>query len=218
MNNIKLETNHPIAYESPDHLMPWGTMRDNTTNPDFIEEIHEFFKLNYDLDTFNFLDLGCSGGQLVVDLHNKGNLSVGLEGSDYSVKHERANWPEYHNKILFTCDVTKPYTLYNNDEPVKFNIITAWEVVEHIHPEDLSAFFTQISNNLEEGGIFLASISTVEDVINGFKLHQTVFTESEWYKKFPELLKDTNLKLFKYPFTHKVRSDYTSFHILLIKQ
>jgi 2-polyprenyl-3-methyl-5-hydroxy-6-metoxy-1,4-benzoquinol methylase len=212
---IILKTDHPIAYDSPDHLMPWGTMRDNTTNAGFIEEIHEFIKLNYDLDNFNFLDLGCSGGQLVVDFSKRGNLSVGLEGSDYSVKHQRANWPEYHNKILFTCDVTKPYSLYNEGEKIEFDIITAWEVVEHIHPDDLSDFFKYINDNLKPGGIFLASVSTIEDVIEGFKLHQTIFSEVEWYQKLPKL---TSLKLYQYPFTYKVREGNGSFHILLIKE
>jgi 2-polyprenyl-3-methyl-5-hydroxy-6-metoxy-1,4-benzoquinol methylase len=212
---IILKTDHPIAYDSPDHLMPWGTMRDNTTNANFIEEIHEFFKLNYDLDNFNFLDLGCSGGQLAVDFYKQGNLSVGLEGSDYSVKHQRANWPEYHNKILFTCDVTKPYSLYNEGEKIEFDIITAWEVVEHIHPDDLSDFFKYINDNLKPGGIFLASVSTIEDVIEGFKLHQTIFSEVEWYQKLPKL---TSLKLYQYPFTYKVREGNGSFHILLIKE
>ena len=217
MNHITLQTNHPIAFNSPDHLMPWGTRRDNHTNPKFIEEIHQYFKLKHEVDNFNFLDLGCSGGQLVVDLHNNGNIAVGLEGSDYSVKHQRANWPEYHNKILFTCDVTKPYTIYNNSEKVEFDMITAWEVVEHIHPDDLSAFFLQISNNLKFGGVFLASISTKEDVIQGYKLHQTVWDEITWYKNFPKLLKETNLETYQYPFEHKVRWDGGSFHILLQK-
>ena len=217
MKNITLKTDHPIAFDSPDHITPWGTMRDNTTNLEFIDEIHEFFKLNNEVDNFNFLDLGCSGGQLVVDFHKRGNLSVGLEGSDYSVKHQRANWPEYHNKILFTCDVTKPYAIYNNDEKVEFDLITAWEVVEHIHPKDLSNFFSYINDNLKTGGSFLASISTVGDNTLGIDLHQSVFTEAEWYKNFPQVLKNTNLKVYKYPFTHKVRWDATSFHVLLIK-
>jgi cyclopropane fatty-acyl-phospholipid synthase-like methyltransferase len=218
MNNITIKTDHPVAFDSPDHLMPWGTMRDNTTNYDFIEEIHEFFKLNYQLDNFNFLDLGCSGGQLVVDFSKKGNLAIGLEGSDYSVKHNRANWPEHYNKILFTCDVTKPYSLYQNNDKILFDIITAWEVVEHIAEKDMNSFFTHINDNLKDNGIFLASISTIEDVIEGHVLHQSVFPEADWYIKFPEFLAGTDLKLYVYPFTYKVREGNGSFHILLQKQ
>jgi hypothetical protein len=46
MENLKLQTEFPIAYESPDHLMPWGTMRDNSTNPAFIQEVQDYFKSN----------------------------------------------------------------------------------------------------------------------------------------------------------------------------
>jgi cyclopropane fatty-acyl-phospholipid synthase-like methyltransferase len=218
MNNITIKTDYPIAFDSPDHITPWGTMRDNTSNLDFIEEIQTFFKEDKEKDNFNFLDLGCSGGQLVIDFHKRGNLSVGLEGSDYSVKHQRANWPDYHNINLFTCDVTKPYSVYNNGEIVKFDMINAWEVVEHIHPEDLSNFFMHINNNLKPGGIFLASISVVPDNATGIDLHQSVFSEGEWYNKFPQILENTNLKLCIYPFTYKVRNENTSFHIMLIKE
>lgn len=217
--NLKLKSNHPVAYESPDHLMPWGTMRDNSTNHNFIEETLIFFKENYNLDNINFLDLGCSGGQLVVDYHNKGNLAVGLEGSDYSVKHQRANWPEYHNKILFTCDVTKPYSLYLNEDKVYFDFITAWEVIEHIHPNDLKNFFQYISDNLKENGIFVGSVSTKEDVIEGHILHQSVFTEEEWYNKLMNnILPNVGLSIYQYPFSNVVRGDWGSFHICLKKE
>jgi SAM-dependent methyltransferase len=100
---ISLITNYPIAYDSPDHIFPWGTMRDNSSSSDFIEEMEKHFSKQ----PIKMMDLGCSGGQLVVDFHNRGHLAVGLEGSDYSVKIQRANWPEWYNKILFTCDLTK---------------------------------------------------------------------------------------------------------------
>jgi hypothetical protein len=29
---IQLETKHPVAFESPDHIAPRGTMNDNSTN------------------------------------------------------------------------------------------------------------------------------------------------------------------------------------------
>jgi len=219
MKKIKLITNNPVAYESPDHLMPWGTKNDNSTNHLFIDEIQTFFKQNYELDKIKFLDLGCSGGQLVVDFHNRGNLSVGLEGSDYSVKHQRANWPEYHNSLLFTCDITKPYSLHDGDDKINFNIITAWEVVEHIHPDDLKNFFQYINDNLEEEGIFLASISTKEDIIEGHILHQSVFSEKIWYEKLNnDILQNTNLVLYSYPFLNVVRGDWGSFHICLKKE
>ena len=214
---IKLKTKYPIAYDSPDHIFPWGTMRDNSTNEGFINETLEFWKQR-GKDKINFLDLGCSGGQLVIDYLNKGHLGIGLEGSDYSVKHKRANWPEYHNKNLFTCDVTKEYKLFENDKQIKFDVITAWEVIEHIKPEDLKPFFKYINDNLEQGGFFCGSISMKQEVLQGHVLHQTVWNEKTWYDNFPEILTGTTLELYDYPFKNKVRQDQGSFHILLLKQ
>jgi 2-polyprenyl-3-methyl-5-hydroxy-6-metoxy-1,4-benzoquinol methylase len=193
-------------------------MRDNSTNPAFIQEVQDFFKSDYGLDKIKFMDLGCSGGQLAVDFYKNGNVAVGLEGSDYSVKHQRANWPEYHNKMLFTCDVAKPYTVSMNDGQYECNMVTAWEVIEHIHPDSLNTFFTNISNHLENNGVFVGSISTNVEIIEGHVLHQSVFSEADWYEKFPEILSGTNLVLYQYPFQNVVRGDWGSFHVLLRKE
>jgi SAM-dependent methyltransferase len=211
---ISLITNHPIAYDSPDHIVPWGTMRDNSTLPEFIEEIETHFSNQ----PIKMMDLGCSGGQLVVDFHNRGHLAVGLEGSDYSVKHQRANWPEWYNKILFTCDVAKEYQINKDNEPIKFELITAWEVLEHIHPDDLKMFFNQIAKHLSPNGIFVASISPNHDVIEGVALHQSVFQQHEWlFNILTEdgALEGSNLEYHPYPFKHAVRRGNGSFHILL---
>ena len=213
---ITLDTNYPIAYDSPDHICPWGTKRDNFTSKGFIDETLNFHSQK-GKDKINFLDLGCSGGQLVIDYINRGHLGVGLEGSDYSVINGRANWPKYYNKNLFTCDVTKKYELFENDIKLNFDIITAWEVIEHIKPEDQKPFFKYINDNLNSGGFFCGSISTREEVINGHSLHQPVWNEATWYKNFPDILKETNLELYQYPFNNKVRDLNDSFYILLLK-
>tara|TARA_R110000796_G_scaffold97782_3_gene205034 strand:- start:5386 stop:6045 length:660 start_codon:yes stop_codon:yes gene_type:complete len=215
---ITLKTKHPIAYDSPDHIFPWGTKNDNSTNEGFIEETLDFWKQR-GKEKINFLDLGCAGGQLAVDYINKGHLGIGLEGSDYSAIHKRANWPKYYNKNLFTCDITEKYELFENGypNPIKFDVITAWEVIEHIKPNDLKPFFKYISNNLNVNGFFCGSISMKVEVLEGHILHQTVWNEKTWYESFPELLKGTGLELYQYPFKNKVREDYGSFHILLLK-
>lgn len=212
---IQVVTQHKVAYDSPDHIQPHGTARDNFTSIPFIEEIENY----YDFKKINFLDIGCSGGQLVVDFHNRGNFSVGIEGSDYSLRVGRANWPNYGNNILFTADAVKPYEITLNSNKVLFDLITAWEVVEHIAYDDLENFFINVSNNLNDGGIFLASVATHEDVVNGQRLHQSVFEEAVWISEvFPNILKNTNLKLYKYPFKNWVRGGAQSFHIMLKKE
>ena len=209
---IKVITDHPIAYDSPDHIQPWGTARDNSTNEEFIKQTEQWFNN----EPFKTLDIGCSGGQLTVDYANRGHLAVGIEGSDYSIKHQRANWPEYHNRLLFTTDATKPFSVTFMNEPIKFQLITAWELIEHIHPKDLNALFKNIANNLSDNGIFVASISTKPDIINGVVLHQSVFSYSDWIYNIlrdDDAFKDTDLEWFPYPFSAAVRADGGSFHI-----
>jgi SAM-dependent methyltransferase len=150
---ISVQTNYPIAYDSPDHLIPEGTKNDNNTDFGFIADVERYFG-----GLIRFMDLGCSGGQLVKDFLDRGHLSVGLEGSDYSIRHARANWPGLNGKALFTCDVSRPYTVSDENGRILFDCITAWEVIEHIHPDRLDCFFKNILEHMHERSIFCGSI------------------------------------------------------------
>jgi 2-polyprenyl-3-methyl-5-hydroxy-6-metoxy-1,4-benzoquinol methylase len=204
---MKVITDYPVAKDSPDHIFPWGTKRDNTTDLGFIQEIEQYF--NRKIKT---LDVGCSGGQLTIDFNNRGHTAIGIEGSDYSVKHHRANWPQYHNRCLFTCDATKPYQVVDDEgNPVQFDLITSWEVVEHIRPGDLRQFFTNIKNHMADDAIFCASIAPIPDIIEGHVLHQSVFTKEVWFNK---LLPKHFSQVSDLPFQNKVRYG-DSFHVML---
>ena len=137
------------------------------------------------------LDLGCSGGQLVKDFSEWGWLAVGLEGSDYSLRHRRANWADLAGKNLFTCDITRPFQIETRGHPAKFDVITMWEVLEHIAEADLPQLFANILNHMEVGGYFIASTTSVPDVQNGVDLHQTKWTNPQWRamiaQRYPEL-------------------------------
>lgn len=212
---MKIITNHPVAINSPDHLYPCGTAMDNSTDHNFIAEIEHYFGNR----KINFLDIGCSGGQLVIDFINKGHTAIGIEGSDYSVIHQRANWPLFHNKILFTCDATKPYSvLDDNDNAIKFDCITAWEVIEHIAPEEHDQFFTNILNHMHEESIFVGSISEHPSYWNyggvTRQLHQSVFNKNHWMTQ----ILPKYFKVEEYPFTYKVRYEDTSFWVKLMKK
>ena len=99
-------------------------------------------KLGREFDgALRMMDLGCSGGQTVADFMKLGWQGVGLEGSDFSLKHPRANWAMLANTNLFTCDITKPYQIKLDSRPAKFHLITAWEVMEHIPRRSWTRFF-----------------------------------------------------------------------------
>lgn len=208
--NMKVITDHPVAIDSPDHIFPWGTKRDNTTDLGFIQEIEQYF----DQKRIKTLDVGCSGGQLTIDFIDRGHTAIGIEGSDFSVLHSRANWPKYHNVNLFTCDAAKPYQIVDDEgNQVLFDLMTSWDVIEHIHPDDLEQFFNNIKQHMADNAIFCVSTTSLPDVIEGHVLHQSVFDKEIW---FTEILPKHFRKISELPFQNKVRYG-DDFHMMLQK-
>ena len=63
---FRLETKKTIAIDSPDHLCPVGCVNDNFSSPGLIDEVLQYFGDK----KITALDLGCAGGQFVVDFIN----------------------------------------------------------------------------------------------------------------------------------------------------
>ena len=78
---ITLEAAKQVADDSPDHICPVGAIRDNFTSQGLIAEVKDGF----DDEQISMLDLGCAGGQFVVDFIKEGDIGVGLEGSSKPV-------------------------------------------------------------------------------------------------------------------------------------
>lgn len=188
---FKLVTNCPVAFDSHDHTHPLGTKQDNHTSVELIQELEEHKMM------FTLMDLGCSGGQFIIDAADRHHDAIGLEGSDYSIVHARANWPKYNEEHLFTCDIGRPFlVLWDfNDKVVQFDYITAWESMEHIRPEYLDIMLTNVYNHLADDGLFFGSLG-LQDVSH----HPSCHTPEEW--------KQILSKLFvveDYPFKNSVR-------------
>ncbi|HXJ58209.1 MAG TPA: class I SAM-dependent methyltransferase [Verrucomicrobiae bacterium] len=197
------QTKYPVAFESPDHLAPKGTAVNNSTNKKFVLHMDGKLHREHGPQTLRMLDLGCAGGQTVADFMTLKWQGIGLEGSDFSLKHRRANWARLANTHLFTCDITKPFALQCDGLPARFHLITAWEVMEHIAPTDLDQVFANITAHLAPGGYFIASTTETSDIHQGLELHQTRWTNSEWRdyvaRKFPDLeYTDVGLKIHQY--------------------
>jgi 2-polyprenyl-3-methyl-5-hydroxy-6-metoxy-1,4-benzoquinol methylase len=154
---IKISTNHPVAINSNDTKYPEisGSTHDNTTSKAFLDEVEQYFNK----PDVALMDLGCAGGQLVVDFYRRNKLAVGLEGSDKPLAMNLFNWPKYANSALFTCDISQPYSVIDGDtgELVQFDIITCWETIEHMKPEDLNTMLLQVEKHLKPGGLFVGS-------------------------------------------------------------
>ena len=66
--------------------------------------------------------------------------------------------------------------------PLQFDLITSWEVMEHLPEDRLATVCDNINRHLLPSGIVVMSISSSEDVVKGVRLHQTVKNKAWWQK------------------------------------
>jgi SAM-dependent methyltransferase len=210
-----------VANSSPDHVMPWGTRLDNSRNGRFTTKLEALYKGRE--GRISVLDMGCSGGGFVRDCFEHGMIVAGLEGSDFSRLHHRAEWTVMAD-VLFTCDVTEPFhlTISESSEPARrlgFDVITSWELMEHIEESKISNVIRNVLANLKPGGVWITSIATCEDVVHGVRLHQTVNDRSWWVEKMASegLCHSNSLcKYFNEQFVRGAKfSAPRSFHLVL---
>lgn len=224
-NYVYIETKKPVAIDSPDHLCPLGTAQDNSTNWYFNQKLYTLFGKR-----IKVLDLGCSGGGFVRNCINDGHFAVGLEGSDYSLKMLRAEWPILGNKFLFTADITAPFNLQfvcgQTDTHLNFDVITLWEVCEHIAEEDIEGLVKNIFNHLAPGGIIIASIGegACDSGDGEVVWHQTVKSKNWWIEKFQQFGLNHRPELLDYfdgQYIRGPKQGYTtpdSFHVILQRE
>jgi SAM-dependent methyltransferase len=183
--DVMLLTEHPIAIDTDDHKIPWGTAQDNTRRPRFVSACERRFER-----PMTFLDLGCSGGGLVLDFILRGHRAYGIEGSDYSQRVLRAEWRTLANN-LFTGDITKPFTHRETqiNAPIQCDVVSAWEVMEHIANSDLPQLFDNLHKHMKTDGIFVGSIALNADDHpgTGAAYHRTVKPKDWWASRFKEL-------------------------------
>ena len=171
-----LKTEHNAATNSPDHLYPHGTLLDNNTHYPFIHwcttNIGQYKTI---------LDLGCAGGQLMYDFSRIRWYSCGLEGS---YKHNAGAWNKHPN--LFTCDISKPFEIkLLEDNPHKFDVITLWDVIEHLRMDELKQLFYNIKIHCHTNTlIFVTSDDNSCNPSGKAELHQTRFTKEGWQYLF----------------------------------
>lgn len=186
MPKIRVRTNKPIAVDSPDHICPRGTAKDNSINLSFNKKLLWLIPAS----RIRVLDLGCAGGGFVKSILDYGGFAVGIEGSDYSKLRQRAEWANIPGH-LFTADITEPFQVLSESEDrkeelLRFNVITAWEVMEHIREESLPAVFSNMDRHLAKRGVVIVSVSTKPDVYKRTHFHQNIKERRWWEGKIEE--------------------------------
>lgn len=187
---MKIVTEHPVAIHSADHINPKGAVNDNTHCLSFVKQIEQIIT-----GLINYLDLGCAGGGLVADFLSRGHCAYGVEGSNKPQKLGLGEWKNI-SANLFTADLSKPMHFTASGALFKFDLITAWEVLEHFSETDINQLISNIHGNLKPGGYFIASVASFPDP----PYHITIQPRSWWLKKFKAFgFSETNLQLSVFP-------------------
>ncbi|MEE7450243.1 hypothetical protein MRF4_21930 [Methylobacterium radiotolerans] len=178
--NVRVVTTNAVADDTPDHLFPRGTAADNTRSPRFVAACEVQFGT-----PLRHLDIGSAGGGLVWDFTQRGHFSIGIEGSDWSRKEQRAEWRTIPDR-LFTADVRFPFRVEDDTgECQQFDLVTAWELFEHIPEADLPTLLHSIVEHLRPGGVIVASIATFADRDEaGHEFHATIRDRAWWENVF----------------------------------
>ena len=205
---VNIKTEHPHPMDSPDYLVPGGAIEDNHSNQYFIYEIEKAFNGL----PFRVLDLGCAGGQFVVDLYNKGLpwMAIGVEGGniygmteEFDLKERETgviscalgseNWKRYEGKCLFHADISKPFEIVENTTAalLEFDIITAYEFLEHPTSEEIPQILENVKKHLHSDGLFIGTIN----LSPGF--HHRCSKPIEWWNK---IFSEYGFDIYHYPF------------------
>jgi cyclopropane fatty-acyl-phospholipid synthase-like methyltransferase len=196
-SNFSVKTNHPVALDSLDHLHPSGAALNNSENRQFNWNVTRWIKTHLEPRNrpLRCMDIGCAGGGYIKTMLDEGWDAIGIEGSSYPLLNHLFNWPELANRHLFTCDATRPFTVQIDDSNAMFafDLITAWEVMEHIEEVDIPRFLENVYTHLAPDGLFICSITSV-DCPHGYyredgsavnvDLHVTCRSHEWWVNKF----------------------------------
>lgn len=110
----------------------------------------------------HIIDIGCGGGQFILDCVNDGCLAIGLDGYEIYKKYELAAWPLIPDN-LFEVDVSEPFYISYGEYSFMADIITSWEFMEHLYEEDLDGVLSNIKLHLKNKGFYICGISTRDE-------------------------------------------------------
>ena len=111
------------------------------------------------------LDIGCGGGLLSVPMSRMGGNVTGIDASEASIKAAKDYIRGKELNIRYFCSTVEQFA----QEDKKYDVITAMEVIEHVHNPKL--FLNSAYKLLKPGGIMF--ISTIARTLKSYML--TIF-------------------------------------------
>ncbi len=106
----------------------------------------KYMKFLLKRSSLKMLDIGCGQGHYLRDAIEEGINAYGIDISTYALENALA---EVKDRITFGSLTEIPFA----DE--EFDVMTAFDVIEHIHPKDTSNMIEEIRRVLKPGGIII---------------------------------------------------------------
>ena len=156
------------------------------------------------------LDLGCGGGGFIRSVLDEGHFAIGIDGFEQYELNKIDGWGKYPNNFS-TLNISKPISVLQDSQKVLFDIVTAWEVCEHLYEDEIDGFAKNIVANMHQESIAILTISFRPDLG-----HFTIKPLDWWVSVFESngLLVNNKLKDFFTP--EKLVRYYHDSHILFL--
>lgn len=172
----------PKINESYDFTYPTGAYSDIHRQNNLPIALEKHFNRK-----FTALDLGCAGGGVVWDFLIAGNHAIGLEGSASPKHRGMGYWPILQDDFLFNINIVEKWNL--NLPNYIFDVVTAWEFLEHIEQFEIPILLGKISRYMQAGSIFMGSIGLLpsfspKDKQQENDLHLTKKHPGWWMQQF----------------------------------
>jgi|GEM_PF-5588349 cyclopropane fatty-acyl-phospholipid synthase-like methyltransferase len=193
MKTIKIQTDYSNTTVYKDRFI-----NDQTSNPAFLQDIDNIFSKK----PLTILDVGCINGTLVHDFIQRGHNAVGLD----QCNPKQGFWLHSYQKTLFSCDVSRNFSVLLDDKLMQCELIIGLGVADHIDPNLISLFFENVQKHLKIQGLFIGSISLSEP----FPQNQVL---QLWQNTILRNLK--GLRFMDYSLQHIPYPAFTSFYYML---
>lgn len=156
--------------------------------PDFINgQVTDFRNIAFHHKLYNMitkdakiLDIGCGHGESVEDFIIDGYCAVGIDVCPLFRQYSPI-WKNV-NDNLFCCDVGKPFHFVEDDNLIKFDVITSWECFEHVKTDDIDQLIENVDNNSKSGTLLILSIGNTDEMN-----HRTLRPKQWWLEKLNKI-------------------------------
>jgi len=175
---------------------------------------HAFNEVCYRLfDSPTFIDLGCAEGGYIKEVIDDGYFGIGVDGFPAFKNRGIEGWGKYPDHF-FQLNFAKPMVVESEGIPLKFDVVTAWEVAEHLFEDEIDTFIKNLANLVKDEGMVLLTVSARAD-----RGHFTIRPMEWWAEKFRKNgLVGNNALASNFSQEHLVRACWDSCIFFLVKQ